>query len=175
MKAILFFDGCGTLWYPRRTRRTANPLWVYRDPATAQDPDRHLMPAPDAAPTLRALRARGIRTVLLSTSPHPPEAAQEALRRTVAHLGLASLLDELHATAERHSAKGERMAEIIGQRGLTPGQALMVGDRYVWDYAPAQERGIPALLLASAYEAERIAAHPEIRTIAQVQEVLGHV
>ena len=33
MKKVVFFDGDGTLWYPKTTKRTAAPHWVYLDPA----------------------------------------------------------------------------------------------------------------------------------------------
>ena len=31
MKKIIFFDGDGTLWYPKETKHKRNPVWIYKD------------------------------------------------------------------------------------------------------------------------------------------------
>lgn len=172
MIRVVFFDGCGTLWYPRASARRENPVWIYRDPETAKDPDAQLVLTPTARETLEALQQRGILTALLSTSPHPRRQADRALRRRVARLGLAALLGELHATEERHPAKGELMTRILSRRQLSPRQALMVGDRHMWDIEPALAVGVRPLMLRSAYEAEYIASHPELQVIDEVEELL---
>src|SRR3712207_9020349 len=50
------FDGDGTLWYPRATRRTKKPWWVYTDVETKGNYLQHLALTPMAVETLRALR-----------------------------------------------------------------------------------------------------------------------
>ena len=168
----MFFDGCGTLWYPGETGRETNPVWIYRDPEAARDPDARLVLTPAARSTLEALRQLGVITALLSTSPHPRRRADQVLRRRVARLGLGELLGELHATGERHPAKGELMVRILARRQLRLDQALMVGDRHMWDTEPARAVGVRALLLRSAYEAGYIAAHPEQEVIEELDQVL---
>jgi hydroxymethylpyrimidine pyrophosphatase-like HAD family hydrolase len=34
MKKIIFFDGDGTLWYPKKTKYKEHPVWLYIDPVT---------------------------------------------------------------------------------------------------------------------------------------------
>ncbi len=172
MIKIVFFDGCGTLWYPRQTGRDENPVWIYRNPEAARDPDARLALTPSARATLQTLRGRGIVTALLSTSPHPRRHADQVLRRRVSRLGLGGLLGELHATAERHAAKGELITTILDRRRLSPREAIMVGDRHMWDTEPARAVGVRALLLRSAYEAEYIGAHPEQEIIEEVDGIL---
>lgn len=172
MIRALFLDGCGTLWYPRATRREKNPFWIYQDPVTSADPDAHMELTPGARQTLRAARAAGVATVLLSTSPHDKAHAEGVLRRRVQRFGLTELLDEVHATADRHPAKREAMAVILERRGIPHGEALMVGDRYVWDYRPARDIGVPARLIESAYEAERTAADRSVETIGELNEIV---
>lgn len=31
MKKIIFFDGDGTLWYPKKTKYSKHPVWIYKD------------------------------------------------------------------------------------------------------------------------------------------------
>jgi hypothetical protein len=31
-KLIIFFDGDGTIWYPKATKRKVKPHWIYSDP-----------------------------------------------------------------------------------------------------------------------------------------------
>ena len=37
MKKIIFFDGDGTLWYPKKTKYKEHPVWLYRDPITKKN------------------------------------------------------------------------------------------------------------------------------------------
>ncbi len=172
MIRVLFFDGCGTLWYPRTTGREKNPFWIYQDPATREDPDAELVLTPSTLPTLKALRRLKLATVLLSTNPHPPPLANAALLRRVRRLGLQDYLDQCHATPDRHPAKGEFMESILDEMGLKKSEAMMVGDRHVWDYGPARDKGIRALLLESAYEGDTIRGDPSIQTILELEDLL---
>ena len=31
MKKIIFFYGDGTLWYPKKTKYSKHPVWIYKD------------------------------------------------------------------------------------------------------------------------------------------------
>lgn len=152
MKKIIFFDGDGTLWYPKLTKYTKAPWWVYTAAETAKNPNRHLVLTPTTLSTLKRLRARGIILVVLSTHPHPPEEADVMLKKKVRHFDLHELFDEIHAARPYHESKGEIMAKILKRRKIPKSQALMIGDKYDWDYRPARKNGIEALLVTSDYE-----------------------
>lgn len=154
-KKIIFFDGDGTLWYPRQTKRTQKPFWVYLDAHTKDSYLDHLVLTPHAVETLRVLRSHTSMTVLLSTHPHEATEAATVLDEKVRHFGLDSLFDEVYATAEYPEAKGEKMLEILQRHNLKTEDALMVGDSYRWDYTPAEAMGVDAVLINSDYHQEK--------------------
>jgi len=86
------------------------------------------IPYPDTAPTLRALRARGIRVGIVSNVPRD-------LRPIFATHGLAELIDAFTHSFEVGAEKPDpaifiRACEALGTR---PGDTLMVGDHAVAD------------------------------------------
>ena len=171
MKKIVFFDGDGTLWYPSASRRERAPFWVYRDESTKETYLKHMELTPEALSTLQALRGRGIVNVILSTHPHPPDEAIVVLKEKVAHFSVGDLFDEVHATRENMEAKGEKILEILASRGLNKADGLMVGDSYRWDYLPARNVGVDAVLLESAYRQE----HADSAAITDVIQELGDI
>jgi len=151
MKKIIFFDGDGTIWYPKKTRHAKHPIWLYRD-RRVKNHTNHLIMTPSALSTIKKLKRMGIITIILSTHPHPPKEADALIKHKVKHFKLEELFDETHATRAYHWSKGEFMLRILKRRKIPKSKALMVGDSYKWDYQPAITRGIDALLIRSAYE-----------------------
>ena len=99
------------------------------------------IPYPDTAPTLRALRARGIRIGIVSNVP-------QDLRPIFAAHGLAELVDSFTHSFEVGAEKPDpaiflRACEALG---TTPGETLMVGDHPVAD-AGALKAGLRFHLL----------------------------
>lgn len=154
-KEVVFFDGDGTLWYPRSTLRTRKPHWVYLDEAIA-DPIAEMVVTPQAESTLRELGKRGIQRVLMSTSPLEEE---EALAHRIAiaeHVGIIDLLDDINVAPEVANGKGLRIAAWLLRHNVSSDRALMVGDTYQWDIVAANGVGVDGLLLDSEHEAEVI-------------------
>lgn len=155
-KKIIFFDGDGTLWYPRATKHTVKPHWIYKD-KVIKNRHKHimllqdLMLTPTVKSTLKELKAKGIITIILSTHPHSKKEAYEILNDKVKYFNLGNLFTEVHATREYHESKGEYIAEILKRLHIPKAQALMVGDNYPWDYKPARSIGVDALLVESDY------------------------
>jgi len=69
-KKIIFFDGDGTLWYPKTTKYRKRPHWVYLDQQTKDNPNEHLMMVPGVLKTLKELKKLGYVLVILSANPH---------------------------------------------------------------------------------------------------------
>jgi HAD superfamily phosphatase (TIGR01681 family) len=149
-KKIIFLDGDGTLWYPKKTKHTVKPHWVYKD-QNIEDYHLHLMMIPDTIDTLKKLKRLGVITVILSTHPQSKKAAQEILTKKVNYFKINSLFDEVHATEDRYESKGEYIVQILKKLKIPKSKALMVGDNYFWDYKPARNVGVDALLLTSDY------------------------
>ena len=151
MKKIIFFDGDGTLWYPKKTKRKKHPVWLYRDKRIKNHVN-HLMMIPSVLTTIKKLKRIGIITIVLSTHPHPPKKADAIVNHKIKYFKLGKLFDEVHATRDYQGSKGEFILKILKQRKIQKSKALMVGDSYEWDYKPAKEIGIKALLIKSEYE-----------------------
>ena len=182
MKKIIFFDGDGTLWYPKKTKYKEHPVWLYRDPITkktitsfeAEKAVKHQMLIPTVLSTLKKLKKLNIILVVLSTNPYPPKEADISIKGRVKHFQLGDLFDEVHATREYHGSKGEFMLRILQERGIPKNKALMVGDSYKWDIKSALNVGIAGVLIETKYE-----KHPATkrikRKINKMSELLNYI
>ncbi len=98
---------------------------------------------PDAPPALRALRALGLRIVVVSNWDH-------SLHERLVETGLAALVDGAVASAEIGSAKPDRaiFERALELAGVPAGAALHAGDSPVADAAGALQAGLRAILVA---------------------------
>lgn len=172
MKKIIFFDGDGTLWYPKSTKHTQKPHWIYHDSATMNDYKPHLILIPGVVSTLRELRKQGIMTVVISTHPHFAKEADAILKEKVRHFGLETLFDEVHAARNIPTGKGAVITRVLKRLGLSKRSALMVGDSYLWDYIAAKNVGVEGLLIDTAYLKTHTGAGRVKRIIKNINEVL---
>lgn len=174
-KKIIFFDGDGTLWYPKKTKYQEKPHWIYSLKGTQDDYCNHLIMIPTVLVTLRKLKERGIITVLLSTHPYPPKKADAIIQHKILHFKLSNLFDEIHATREFHASKGEFIVRILKERGIAKNKALMIGDNYRWDYKPAKDVGVDALLIESDYMKNDRYGKRVKKTIKKLSDVLEYI
>jgi 2-haloalkanoic acid dehalogenase type II len=98
---------------------------------------------PDAPPALRALRARGLRLVVVSNW---DSSLPEWLERT----GLAELVDGVVSSAVVGAEKpSPRIFEVaLDLAGVARGEALHVGDSMATDVGGARAAGVRAVLIA---------------------------
>lgn len=170
VKKIIFFDGDGTLWYPIKTKYTEKPHWLYKD-KSINDHHPHLMLIPTVESTLKKLKKMGKLTVVLSTHPHEIEEAYKIINKKVEHFNLKELFTEVHATREYHKSKGEYINEILNKLNIPKAQALMIGDNYLWDYKPARDIGVDALLMQSDY----MKKDKRLKTIKKLSDVFAYI
>lgn len=105
----------------------------------------HTYTDPEAAPVLRALRERGIRTGVLSNTHWPREWHERILARDrVLHL-----IDARVYTSELDHTKphAEAFGAVLRRLDVEPQNAVMVGDRPYDDVSGAQALGMRAVLL----------------------------
>ena len=105
----------------------------------------HTLTDPEAAPLLRALRDRGIRTGLLSNTHWPREWHERILARD----GVLDLLDVRVYTSELRHTKphAEAFRAVLAPLGVEPEAAVMVGDRPLDDISGARALGMRTVLL----------------------------
>lgn len=136
---------------------------------------RQLILIPTVLSTLKKLKEFGIITILLSTHPHPPEEAATIINHKVAHFKLKELFDEVHATRELHASKGEFIVRILKERDIAKNRALMIGDNYRWDYKPARDVGVDALLIESEYMKKDHRGKRVKNTIKKLSDILKYI
>jgi len=151
MKKIVFFDGDGTLWYPKSTKRTRKPHWIYYDPKIKKVYLKYLSLTPGVVKTLMKLRGLGMMTVVISTNPRKARAADAEVKAKVRHFGLEELVDEVHAARPVPSGKGAVIRRVLRRHGLSRSAAIIVGDSYTFDYLAAKNVGVEGLLMDTPY------------------------
>jgi putative hydrolase of the HAD superfamily len=123
---------------------------------------------PDALAVLGALRARGIRTAIVSNTPWGSSASdwRSELRRH----GLLAAVDAAVFCVEvgfrkPHPAPIERALSLVG---VPAADALFVGDDPRWDVLGAQRAGVRAALLSKS-------PAPGVSTVGGLREVLEEI
>lgn len=174
-KKIVFFDGDGTLWYPKSTGYQEMPHWIYLKSQDINEHYKHLVIIPTVLATLNKLKRMGVITVLLSTHPHPPKEADYRINHKVKHFKLDALFDEIHATRECHGSKGEFIVKILKKHKIPKNKALMVGDHYRLDYRSAKDVGVDALLIESEYTKKDKHGKRVKKTVKKLSDVLKYI
>lgn len=151
IKSIIFFDGDGTLWYPKKTKHTVAPHWVYSDTAIGRRYLEHMTLTPSALAALKGLKKSGIKLIVLSTHPHSRKEADIILGNKIRHFKLTRIFDAIYSARNYQAGKGEKIIEILKKMNVPKSKALMVGDNYFWDYLSAKRVGVDALLIKSDY------------------------
>lgn len=124
----------------------------------------------DARPTLHALRARGLRTGLLSNTHWPREQHESWLERD----GLLRLLDARVYTSDLDVVKPhpDAFRALLHAVGVAPQQAVFVGDRLHDDVSGAQAAGMRAVWVRNdavpGYDVEPDAAVDELAELVDV-------
>lgn len=171
-KKIIFFDGDGTLWYPKSTKRTKKPHWIYEENKLEKDYLKHLILTSSAVQTLKKLKQQGYILVAISTHPHKLREANLLMKNKMAHLKIDSLLDYIYTSRPIASGKGEVIVRILKKLKLRKSEALIIGDSYKFDYMSARHVGVDALLIEAVYNKDyRLRYNP--RTIKKLKDLLG--
>jgi phosphoglycolate phosphatase-like HAD superfamily hydrolase len=169
VKKILFFDGDGTLWYPKLTKRTQKPHWIYNDVGTKDNYLPHLELTPGVEATLDALYASQIYLVVISANPYSEDIAVKEIKKRLDYFGLTRYFYKYRSSnGGDPKDKARVMLEVLKDLGLNTEDALMIGDSYVYDYLAAKDVGIDAFWIESIIS-KNIETHPS--NIFKIQEV----
>lgn len=121
---------------------------------------------PDAPLALAALRGRGLTLVVVSNW-------DVSLSAVLADVGLAEALDGVLTSAALGAPKPAVaiFAAALTLAGVTPAQAVHIGDSVAHDVCGARAAGVAPVLLRRAGE-DRPAAPPEVPVISSLAELL---
>jgi HAD superfamily hydrolase (TIGR01549 family) len=133
----------------------------------------HIRHHADAAPTLRALRTSGLKLGLLSNTHWPASFHEHFLERD----GLLELLDVRSYTSGMSHSKPHPLAfqHVLGQLGVLPEHAVMVGDRPVDDVWGAQNAGLLGIWRPhpGSPELGQVTPNAVIKTLAELPALLA--
>lgn len=155
MKKIIFFDADGTLWYPKQTKYSDTPWWIYYHPEGKKiDPLKHLMLMPHVERTLKRLKKEGFTLVLISQLPYTKKVSLHKLERMTKHFGIRRFFDEIrpsYSSIKRGHPDPKDIAilDVLKRMKIPKSKALMVGDSYTNDYIPGKKAGIECVLIGS--------------------------
>lgn len=173
-KKIIFFDGDGTLWYPRATKRTQKPHWIYHDITTRDNYLEHLELTPGTKETLGMLHGKGVRLVVISANPYPEEIAIKEIKERIDYFGLTDLFHTYRSSqGDDPNGKVAIMLEILDELGFTKGDALMVGDSYFYDYLAPKEAGIDAFFIENEVAKMPDPTPTGMQSVKEVNDLMG--
>ena len=150
-KKIIFFDGDGTLWYPKSTMQRKRPDWIYADNPKVEDYLHHLILTPSLLTTLKQLKKLDCFLVAISIHPHKRLEADIHMGVKMKHLKLDTLFDEFYTARPYVWGKAKVILSILKKKKIPKLQALLVGDSYKFDYLSARSIGVECLLIKTPY------------------------
>ena len=172
-KKIIFLDGDGTIWYPKSTKRTQKPHWIYHDPLTKDNYLEHLELTPGTKEALETLSATGVYLVVISANPKNEDIAVGEIKERLEYFGLINLFHSYRASlGSDPQGKAEIMLEIIEVLNLNKEDALMVGDSYFYDYVAAKNVGIDAFFIENEVSKMPEELPSDFQTIKEVSDIL---
>lgn len=172
MKKILFLDGDGTLWYPKKTLRTQKPHWVYIDPTTKENYLEHLTLTPMLKQTLKSFKEQGMYLVVISANPYDESQAIKEIRERLDYFGLTDYIDEVRSSnGDDPNGKAAIMLEIIERLHVRKEDAVMVGDSYYYDYLAAKNIGIDAYFIHNTVSKMPETLPNDLQSIAEVNDL----
>lgn len=172
-KRIIFFDGDGTLWYPRATKRTRKPHWVYHDSATKDNFLEHIELTPKTKETLQFFSEQGVYLALISANPESEEVALKEMQEKLEYFGIEKLFYTCRVSAgDDPEGKTSIILEILEELNLKKEDAVMVGDSYYYDYLAAKNIGIDALFIENTVSKMPTVIPEDLQGIREISDLL---
>ena len=150
-KKLISLDADGTLWYPKSTKRSKAPHWIYDGAPLPEEYLEELILIPDTVSVLDALSKAGFRLVVLSTNPHPIERATSEMKKKMDHFNLGHYFDTVMTSPNYPEGKGEVLSAYIEKNDLAKEDVIHVGDSYNYDYHSVTSVGVDAILIETEY------------------------
>lgn len=172
-KKIIFLDGDGTIWYPKATKRTQKPHWIYDDPITRDNYLEHLELTPKVQETLEVFSDKGIYLVIISANPESEEVALKEMQEKLEYFGIEKLFYTCRISAgDDPEGKSSIILEILEELNLKKEDAIMVGDSYYYDYLAAKDVGIDAFFIENEVSKMPEVILSDLQSIKEISDLL---
>jgi len=176
MKKIIFFDGDGTLWYPRSTKKTKKPHWVYHDSTTKDNYLEHIMLIPGVLKTLKKLLTKKIILVVISANPNVDIKALKEIEEKLEYFKIIQYFSNFFVSdGADPQGKSKRIISVLKQLNLSPDDALMIGDSYYYDYLAAKSIGVEALYIENNYSKKPEVISDDIKIVSGVADIISYL
>lgn len=173
-KKIIFLDADGTLWYPKKTKRTERPQWVYHHPQTKNNYLKHIMLAPKVRQTLKSFCDMGIYTVIISAHPQTQKIALAEMKEKLEYFHIAELIHSYNISISPDpDDKATIITRVLKSLKLKKEDAVMVGDSYLYDYKPAKDAGVDAFLIENPFSDTPDLEPNNLQSINGISELLN--
>ncbi len=171
-KRIIFFDGDGTLWYPKLTKRTQKPHWIYHDATTKDNFLEHLELTPKTKETLQFFSEQGVSLILISANPESEEVALREMQEKIKYFGIEKLFYSCRVSAgDDPENKASIILETLKELGLKKEDAVMVGDSFYYDYLAAKNIGVDALFIENSVSKMPAKIPKDLQTIREISDL----
>lgn len=172
-KKIIFLDGDGTLWYPKKTKRSQKPHWIYDHPETKDNYLEHLELTPEVEKVLAQLKKNGLFLVVISANPREESVAIEEIKERLNHFNLHDNFLLVRASSgDDPNGKATIILEVLKDLGLEKEEALMVGDSYTYDYLAAKNIGVEAVWIENPVSNLPKELPEDIKSIKELSDLL---
>ncbi|MCK9596896.1 HAD family hydrolase [Candidatus Pacearchaeota archaeon] len=132
---LVLFDADGTLWGFTNNKdrvRRLNEAVINKD----------------VLPLLNHLKKRNIPCKLLTYQQYNDKRySQRKIKYWLKHFNLLRYFNEIFIADKNNNIKEEIIKKILSSNRLEKNEIMFIGDRYKWDYLPAKNTGIKAILL----------------------------
>jgi putative hydrolase of the HAD superfamily len=174
-KKIIFLDGDGTLWYPKKTKRSEKPHWIYEHPETKDNYLEHLELTPEAEKVIKELRERGIMLVVISANPREESIAVEEIKARLNYFNLQeNFLLVRSSPGDDPNGKAKIILEVLKDLNLEKSDALMVGDSFVYDYLAAKNIGVDAVWIENPVSKIPEVLPDDMKTIKELADLIDY-
>ncbi len=171
-KKLISLDADGTLWYPKSTKRTKAPHWVYADVVKSEDYLKELVLIPTTLETLKTLQSAGFKLIVLSTNPFPPPVAVLHMKEKIDYFGLDSYFEDVLTSPDCTEGKGEVLSSYLAKNGYTKDEVVHIGDSYRYDYASMMDVYIDVVLIKTAYSQLPKEQSSPLNTVNDLSEII---
>lgn len=172
-KKIIFLDGDGTIWYPKATKRTVKPHWIYHDIETKDNYLAHLELTPGTEKTITELKKRGMYIVVISANPYAEDIAIEEIKERLNYFNLTQhILSIRSSPGDDPKGKAAIILEILNALKFNKEDALMVGDSYYYDYLAIKDVGVDSLWIENGVSKLPETMPKDLKSVKEINELL---
>ena len=150
-KRLISLDADGTLWYPKKTKRSVAPHWLYENEAQPEEYLSKLRLIPGVKRALKKLKKSGYNLIVVSTNPYEKVEADRHMAAKIDHFNLSQYFDEVFSSPDYPEGKGEVIEAYLTEHNIPKEEVIHIGDSYKFDFYSMSLVDIDCVLIETPY------------------------